>query len=57
MKYGESAFDLFYLACAAAVGILILAKAKDRAGKLMIPYIVWLSFAAYLNLGVWLLNR
>ena len=35
MKYGESAFDLFYLACAAAVGILILAKAKDRAGKLM----------------------
>lgn len=33
MKYGESAFDLFYLACAAAVGILILAKAKDRAGS------------------------
>lgn len=28
-----------------------------RAGKLMIPYLLWASFAAYLNLGVYLLNR
>ena len=26
------------------------------AGYLQIPYLVWLTFAAYLNLGVWLLN-
>ena len=27
------------------------------AGKLNFPYIVWLTIAAYLNLGVWWLNR
>ncbi len=27
------------------------------AGKLQIPYIAWLLFATYLNLGVWLLNQ
>ena len=27
------------------------------AAKLQIPYLIWLSFAAYLNLGVWYLNR
>ena len=27
------------------------------AGVLLIPYIVWVSIASYLNAGVWLLNR
>ena len=27
------------------------------AGVLLIPYIVWVSIALYLNAGVWLLNR
>ena len=27
------------------------------AGLLQIPYLIWLIFAAYLNLGVYLLNR
>ena len=32
--------------------------AKDRtAGLLQIPYVVWVIFATYLNLGVYLLNR
>lgn len=26
------------------------------AAKLQIPYLLWVTFAAYLNLGVWLLN-
>ena len=26
------------------------------AAKLQIPYLIWLTFAAYLNLGVWYLN-
>ena len=26
------------------------------AAKLQIPYLLWLTFAAYLNLGVWFLN-
>ena len=32
-------------------------KIDSLSGKLMIPYLVWVSFAGYLNLGVWLLNR
>ena len=27
------------------------------AGYLLIPYILWLTFAAYLNFGIWYLNR
>ena len=27
------------------------------AGKLLLPYQVWLTFAAYLNLGIYVLNR
>ena len=27
------------------------------AGALLIPYIVWVSIASYLNIGVWLLNK
>ena len=24
---------------------------------LLVPYLTWVTFAGYLNLGVWLLNR
>jgi len=27
------------------------------AGALLIPYILWVSLASYLNIGIWLLNR
>ena len=43
--------------------VLVLKMIKlfyDRnrvAGLLQIPYLVWLVFAAYLNLGVYILNR
>ena len=30
--------------------------ADSLAAKLQIPYLIWLTFAAYLNLGVWFLN-
>lgn len=30
---------------------------RKPAAYLNIPYIVWLTFAAYLNLGIWWLNR
>lgn len=31
-------------------------KVSERAGDLLIPYILWVTFAFYLNLGVYLLN-
>ena len=35
MKYGESAFDLFYLLFAIVIGVGILRRQKDRIGYLM----------------------
>ena len=32
-------------------------KVDPLAEKLQIPYLIWLTFAAYLNFAVWLLNR
>ena len=37
--------------------ILLFHKVNPLASKLQIPYLLWLSFAAYLNLGVLYLNR
>lgn len=32
------------------------AKTDRLAGELQVPYLLWVAFAGYLNLGVWLLN-
>lgn len=37
--------------------ILTFQKVDSIAAKLQIPYLLWLTFAAYLSLGVWYLNR
>lgn len=36
--------------------IRAFSKISERAGNLLLPYILWVSFAAYLNFGVFLLN-
>lgn len=37
--------------------IILFYKVKPLAAYLQIPYILWLTFAAYLNLAIYLLNR
>lgn len=37
--------------------ILTFRKVDPLAAWLQIPYLIWLTFAAYLNLGIWILNR
>ena len=32
-------------------------KINQTAAYLQIPYVVWVTFAGYLNFGIWLLNR
>ena len=32
-------------------------KVDKAAALLQIPYLLWVTFAAYLNFGVWILNR
>lgn len=37
--------------------ILTFRKTDPLAAWLQLPYLLWLTFAAYLNAGIWLLNR
>jgi tryptophan-rich sensory protein len=36
--------------------LITFRKTDPAASKLQIPYLIWLTFAGYLNLGVWYLN-
>ena len=36
--------------------LLLFARISKPAGLLLIPYLVWVMFAGYLNLGIYLLN-
>ena len=37
--------------------ILMFRKVDSIAALLQIPYLLWVTFALYLNFGVWMLNR
>ena len=37
--------------------IFTFRKVDRLAAWLQIPYVLWVTFAAYLNFGVWILNR
>lgn len=37
--------------------IRAFSKIDERAGDLLLPYILWVTFAGYLNMGAYLLNR
>lgn len=37
--------------------IRAFSRVSRGAAQLQVPYLLWVTFAAYLNLGVWLLNR
>ena len=54
---GLAMADLAVLIAAARATQREFGKASPLAGKLLIPYLVWLCFAAYLNGGVCWLNR
>lgn len=39
------------------VAMLVAFFRKDRlAGAILVPYVLWVSFASYLNFGLWRLN-
>jgi len=39
-----------------AAMLLAFRGADKLAARLQVPYLLWVTFAAYLNLGVWVLN-
>ncbi len=54
--YGFAFFWLLLLWALVLWMILTFKKVDNLAAYLQIPYLIWLTFAAYLNLGVWYLN-
>ncbi len=56
MKYGESTFDIVYLAFAIVLGICILRKRRDAVGKLMGAAVLILGFGDAFHLIPRVLN-
>lgn len=56
-SYGGALLVLLFLLALIIWMILRFRRVDRPAARLQIPYVVWVSFAAYLNAGVWLLNR
>lgn len=55
--YGFSFFWLLLLWFLVLVMILRFREINKLAAYMNIPYLIWLTFAAYLNWGIWLLNQ
>lgn len=54
--FGFAVFWLLLLWVLVILMILQFYRVDRLAALLQIPYLIWLTFAAYLNIGVWLLN-
>lgn len=54
--YGFAALWLVLLWILVLAMILQMRKVDGCAAWLQVPYLLWLTFAAYLNFGVWVLN-
>lgn len=50
----------FFILTALLVAVIVMTvrfyKISKPAGLLQIPYIIWLAFAGYLNIGIYILN-
>ena len=49
--------DIFILIITLSIIINLFRKIKKSAALLLCPYLGWVLFAAYLNAGIWILNR
>lgn len=56
-KPGVALLDLIVMWCTIFVTMQAFRKISKTAFWLMVPYIVWVTFAGYLNLSIWLLNK
>ncbi|MEN9341832.1 MAG: hypothetical protein RIQ54_88 [Candidatus Parcubacteria bacterium] len=54
---GLALVEIIFLWLAILATIVAFAKISRPAAWLLVPYIVWVSFAGYLNGAIWMLNR
>lgn len=53
---GGALFEMIFLWLAILATIIAFAKISRPAAWLLVPYILWVSFAMYLNYSIWILN-
>ncbi|MDO8558660.1 MAG: TspO/MBR family protein, partial [bacterium] len=53
---GGALIEIVFLWLAILATIIAFAKISKPAARLLVPYILWVSFAAYLNYAIWALN-
>ena len=53
---GGALIDIILLWLAIAILMKAFSSISKPAMWLLLPYLLWVSFATYLNLGIWLLN-
>lgn len=53
---GGALVEIVFLWLAIAATIVAFAKVSKAAAWMLAPYILWVSFAAYLNYAIWILN-
>ena len=59
-NFGWYFFSFLWLVLLWVLVLIMILRFKDIskvAAYMNIPYLIWLTFAGYLNLGIWLLNR
>ena len=54
---GVAALEIVMLWMAIAATAAIFARASGLAAALMLPYLLWVTFAAFLNFTIWRLNH
>lgn len=58
LNYTLLAFgNICLMVVAVLVNIILFSQKSTLAGCILIPYLCWISFATYLNFGIWYLNR
>jgi|GEM_PF-84749 len=53
---GAAFMEIIFLWLAIIATIIVFAKVSKPAAWLILPYIIWVSFAGYLNFSIWRLN-
>jgi len=53
---GGALIEIVFLWFAILATIIAFAKISKLAAWLLVPYILWMSFAVYLNYAIWVLN-
>ena len=53
---GGACIEIIFLWLAILATVVVFAKISKPAAWLLLPYILWVSFAVYLNYAIWTLN-